>query len=367
VNPAAPSKILIAREPGETRFALKAGDDVLEVALVRDIDVQPGATYIGRAGARIGDACLIDLGHGAPAFLQSKRLPAEGQWVQVMVVAAARGGKGPTVKRVTLSGVVEGPAREIVPGPTPAATWLARHDADAIAVIVGSADATQHAGLSPGQSFEGYRDRTDLFDAEGINDAIEEAIAPTIPLPGGGSVMFDATAAAWMIDINAGGLSIADANRLGIAVIARHLRLRNLSGHILIDLISTRGRAQFKEQLARLTAADPFPAQIVGFTPLGMLELTRPRIRASLPELMLDGQAPSARTVAYRALARVIREVEARPAVAITLIVAPIVAGILQGELRAATEGTAQQSRARIAIAAKDAFAPDRFEIAPAS
>lgn len=359
-------RILIAREPGETRFALVDRDDVLEIVLVRDMEVQPGAVYVGRAGARIaGDgACRVDLGRGEPGYLQSKRLPAEGQWVHVVVTAAARAGKGPTLKRVSLSDPLEGPAREISAAPTPAAEWLIAHGEAVADIVVATAEAIAHAGVPPGRSVSPHRGPRDLFDAVGATDALEEAVTPSLTFLGGGSLVFEVTAAAWMIDINAAGQSIADVNRLAMIAIARQLRLRNLSGHILIDLIPTRGRSQFKQQLERLVASDPTSTQVAGFTPLGMIELTRQRRRASLPELMLDHGAPSARAAAYRVLARAVREVATRHATKVAVNVAPAVAHLLTGDLRAATLEAEKSARVQLVIAGKDTYPLDRIEFA---
>ena len=54
----APDTILVERGPGETRYALLAGEDVIEVAFARDADLQPGAIIAGRYRV------VRTLGHG---------------------------------------------------------------------------------------------------------------------------------------------------------------------------------------------------------------------------------------------------------------------------------------------------------------
>ena len=49
----APDTILVSRSPGETRYALLAGEEFIEVIHHRDGAIQPGSIYAGRIGARV--------------------------------------------------------------------------------------------------------------------------------------------------------------------------------------------------------------------------------------------------------------------------------------------------------------------------
>lgn len=353
---AAPDTILVAREPGETWFALLSGDDVLEIAIARDGDVEPGAVYAGRAGKRLGlDACFVDLGHGLPGFLQARgQLPSEGRLVKVKVAAAASADKGPTLALVNPVEMLDGAQRLLSPALTPAQEWLTQYSA-AIAEIAGTgAEVARHAG---GTLDALKRSREDLLETRGVNEALEAALAPTVPLPGGGSVIFERTAAAVVIDINAGSSSIDTANREAMQLIARHLRLRNVSGHILIDLIPGKNRAGHRDTLAALVSADPVRTQIAGFTPLGMIELTRQRRRPSLGEYWHD----MARATAYRAL-RVATRAAAR-STAVTLTMSPGPAALLTGALAAVLKEAELSSGCTIRVVPNAAFAPDRIEV----
>ena len=122
------------------------------------------------------------------------------------------------------------------------------------------------------------------------------------------------------------------------------MRLRNLSGHILFDAIPSRGRGALRrlvERMREAVAADPIPTEVVGTTPLGLVEMTRERRRASLAEVMLEVQiARSPETVALDAL-RIVLAGAARHGGSPRLAVAPEVAGAL----RRLTDAVAETER----------------------
>ena len=79
-------------------------------------------------------------------------------------------------------------------------------------------------------------------------------------------------------------------NREAAQEAARQIRLRQLSGVILIDFINMKQEAFRKELLAemrRLTAIDPVKTTIVDITALDIMEITRQKERRSLKEQFL--------------------------------------------------------------------------------
>jgi len=126
-------------------------------------------------------------------------------------------------------------------------------------------------------------------------DLLEDCLERRVALPGGGFLVIDETEALTVIDIDSGGRPPMEANRAALAEIARHLRLRGLAGHIVIDVIPPVGKAEMAawlDELAALLADDPTPTQMVGATRTGLVELTRERRRPSLSELFLCETAP---------------------------------------------------------------------------
>ena len=72
--------------------------------------------------------------------------------------------------------------------------------------------------------------------------------------------------------------------------IARQLRLRNISGMIIIDFINMKTEAQQKELVRVIKqelANDPVPARFVDITKLGLVELTRKKGYKSLREILI--------------------------------------------------------------------------------
>ena len=105
-------------------------------------------------------------------------------------------------------------------------------------------------------------------------------------------MMVEPTSALTAVDVNTGGdFSTAaglKANLAALADLPRQLRLRGLGGQIVIDLapLSKRDRKQAETALKRALREDPVDTQVLGWTPLGHIELTRRRERRPLAELL---------------------------------------------------------------------------------
>lgn len=346
----APDRILISRGPGETRAALLAGEDVIELAHRRDGAVHPGACVVGRVVGRAPGFAFVDIGAETPGVLKTKTRMAEGAAVTVRIVVPPRADKGAELAR----------ADRIAPAPDPAAVWWQRHRntvrdvvvhpprlLPAVRAALGDAPATAAAD--------------DPFVAEGVDAAIEAALAPIVPLPGGARLIIEPTAAAIVIDVDAGPLAPAAANAAAIPAIARELRRRNLAGHILIDAIPT-GRGGAKALLAPLQAAladDPVPSQIAGVTPLGMIELTRRREGLSLSETLADPVA----SAAYAALRAAVRAVRLARSASVTIAADAAVVARMQGPLRSALAEAEDLGPCTIVLHAREGQGPATFDV----
>lgn len=181
---------------------------------------------------------------------------------------------------------------------------------------------------------EHYRDGGALFDLYDASDVLEAALQPVVTLPGGASLLFGTAAGLSVIDIDSGPLPPEDANRAAMPEIARQLRLRALSGHILVDVIPMRRAGAHAGAVAALKAAvagDPTPTRVVGTTPLGMIEMTRDRLGPSLGERMLETAlpGPNAPTLALEGVRALLRESAANPGRRHVLAASPAVAAVL--------------------------------------
>lgn len=126
-----------------------------------------------------------------------------------------------------------------------------------------------------------------------VEEQLSQALGRRVELPDGGSLIIDEREALQTIDVNSGrlvkaqdGMSLPLMENLdAIPEIARQIRLRNLSGIILIDFIDMDSEGERQQVLERLSAAiadDRVKNVIHGFTRLGILEMTRKRTGDSL-------------------------------------------------------------------------------------
>lgn len=128
-----------------------------------------------------------------------------------------------------------------------------------------------------------------LFEHYDLIKPISALFQPYVVLPGGGNVIIQNTSALTAIDVNRGAdrNSNLNVNLEAASEIARHLRIRNLGGVIMIDFINMKDekeRKQLLTQFENLVNDDPCTIQIHGFTKLGLLELTRQRRTPTLYE-----------------------------------------------------------------------------------
>ncbi len=371
MNGAVPDTIFVSRSPGETRAALVSGGDVLEIVHYRDGEIQSGAVYLGRIGARVPgvDAVFVDIGAAQPGILKMKPpFLAEGAAQAVSVVVPPRPDKGCLLKiepdKVWRSSVKAPQVLAVAPDPVRA--WSERYgsaisrfycqpltEATRIAAMLG-ADVPIDAATA----------RENLFADHGIEDAIESSTNPVVSLPSGGSVIIETTSAVTAIDINSGAADPSTANREAITTIASELRRRNIAGHIVIDVIPGKSRGALPRLLAKAMAADPVSSQVAGYTPLGMIELTRQRTGLSLSETLLnEAGSLSVKSLGLRILRDAVRSVLAAQTARVLLEVAPDVYAALQGELSSAVDEARALIKDDIKLSVRADFSRARFEV----
>lgn len=220
-----------------------------------------------------------------------------------------------------------------------------------------------------------------LFEAEGIEAEVAAALEAHVPLPGGGALAIEPTQALTAIDVDSGGRTGGDRDRVALetnlaaaAEVARQLRLRNVAGLVVIDFVNMRRREHRPRVLQALRdalARDPVMAEAGGFTRFGLVELVRRRERPSLAEIMTEatadgGRALSAETVALAALRAALAAAREYPGRALELRAHPAVAAALTGPLADAFAETRAALGLEIGIAADAALVRDRFDISAA-
>ena len=137
-----------------------------------------------------------------------------------------------------------------------------------------------------------FHDPRPIFHAYGVEEQIEAMHARRVPLPSGGSLVIDEAEALVAIDVNSGktrGGGDAETtafrtNKEAIDEISRQMRLRDLGGIVVLDLIDMRSRANRRDIEQRLRANlknDPARSKTLPISQFGMIELTRQRMRGS--------------------------------------------------------------------------------------
>lgn len=162
----------------------------------------------------------------------------------------------------------------------------------------------------------------------GWDELVEEARTGIVEFPGG-LLAIVPTPAGTAIDVD-GDLAASELATAGAAAAARAIRRLDIGGSVLIDLPSLEGRAARQAAAAALDAHLPQPFERTGVNGFGLLQIVRPRRRASLLERLqncpvesaaLDllrraERAGSGGRLSLAAAAAVIAWIEIRPALA---------------------------------------------------
>ena len=131
----------------------------------------------------------------------------------------------------------------------------------------------------------------------GLEEKIKEAVAKKVWLKCGGYLIIEPTEALTVIDVNSGKTGKPQNNLSpdtfhhrvncdAVPEIVRQLRLRNLSGIIVVDFLKTSAdyNGQLLELLKKEAAKDPVQTCVIGMTALGLVEITRKKTEAPLHE-----------------------------------------------------------------------------------
>ncbi len=144
-----------------------------------------------------------------------------------------------------------------------------------------------------------YRGTVPLFVRYGVEEALREALQRKIPLKGGGFITVDETEALTAIDVNTGSdvrhknqaAAILNTNLEAARLIPRILRLRKISGIIVVDFVdmaNEKDRERVIEVLKEELKKDRVPADFIDITKLGLVEITRKKEGESLSTLLSE-------------------------------------------------------------------------------
>jgi ribonuclease G len=141
-----------------------------------------------------------------------------------------------------------------------------------------------------------YDGKTPIFEATGIEKEIERALRRRVWLKSGGYIVIDHTEALVSIDVNTGKYvgkrdfeqTVLNINLEAVGEIVRQIRLRDLGGIIIIDFIDMEReehRQQVYNALRRALAEDKARTNVLEISELGLVEMTRKRVRQDLRSL----------------------------------------------------------------------------------
>jgi len=138
-------------------------------------------------------------------------------------------------------------------------------------------------------------DKVSLGTLYNFRGSVDKLIEKRVWLKSGANIIIEQLETMTVIDINSGKniskneTAILEINKEAAIEIARQLRLRNISGMIIIDFINMKSKEHMdalisvlKEQIKK----DTVPCTFIDVTKLGLVELTRKKTYKSLKELV---------------------------------------------------------------------------------
>jgi ribonuclease E len=221
-----------------------------------------------------------------------------------------------------------------------------------------------------------------LFSRYQIESQLEAMNSPDVQLKSGGYIVINSTEALVAIDVNSGratrGRNIEETafrtNTEAATEIARHLRLRDLAGLVVIDFIDMevhRNQTSVERRLKDAMRRDRARIQIGRISPFGLLELSRQRLRPSITETIADvcphcagsGIRRSTESAALHVLRAIEEEGVRKRAEEIDISIHPELALYLLNHKRAALGEIEQKFEFRIFISEDETLIPPNFVI----
>ena len=162
-----------------------------------------------------------------------------------------------------------------------------------------------------------------ILEAYGVQSEIDKAIKPRVWLKSGGYLVINQTEALVAIDVNTGKFvgrgsgrledTITRTNLEAVDEIVRQIRLRDLGGIIVLDLIDMeerRNRQKVMQALQEALRNDKSPTKVLSFNDFGLVIMTRKRVKQSLERTLCSpcqycqgaGLVKSPQTICYELL-----------------------------------------------------------------
>lgn len=226
-----------------------------------------------------------------------------------------------------------------------------------------------------------YRESESVFSAYGIESELDKALRKQVWLKNGAYLVIEQTEALTVIDVNTGKFTgkldlrdtIVKTNIEAAKEIARQLRLRDIGGIIIIDFIDMRHNEDRKaviREFNHLLKRDRTKTNLIGFTELGLVEMTRKKVRHNLldsvsmpcPTCYGKGKILSDETVAHQ-IERALREYKQVEEEAVLIEVSPQVRKQLIGDKGERLTILEHELGFKLFVHPNENLAPEKFEI----
>jgi ribonuclease G len=226
------------------------------------------------------------------------------------------------------------------------------------------------------------REGVDLFERFGIESQIEAALRSKVWLKSGGYIVINPTEALVAIDVNTGRFvgktnleeTVLKTNLEAVEEIVRQIRLRDLGGIIVLDLIDMTEEAHRRQVFAALEEElrkDRSKTKVLSISEFGLVEITRKRSRTNLERLLTQpcpycqgsGRIRALETICLNLRREVLENRELAAEGELLLRVHPDIARALQGDEREVLAELERALGAEILIQADPSLHHERFDI----
>lgn len=139
-------------------------------------------------------------------------------------------------------------------------------------------------------------DKVSLGTLYNFRGSLDKLLEKRVWLKSGANIIIEQLETLTVIDVNSGKNvsrnddAILEINKEAAIEIARQLRLRNISGMIIVDFVNMPSKEAEEELISmfkRVTSQDSVSTQVLDITRLGLVEVTRKKVNKSLIEMLL--------------------------------------------------------------------------------
>jgi Rne/Rng family ribonuclease len=224
-----------------------------------------------------------------------------------------------------------------------------------------------------------------IFDEYGVQAEIDKALKSKVWLKSGGSIVINQTEALVAIDVNTGRFvgkktsgrledTIVKTNLEAVKEIVRQIRLRDLGGIIVLDLIDMedkKNRQKVYQAVEQELKKDRSPSKALQVSDFGLVIVTRKRVKQSLERVMTEpcpycsgtGTIKSSSTICYEILSEVKKVSPDLNGHRLLLRVNPDIARALREEESAVLKDLRQSIGKEVTIKADTQLHHEQFDV----